>query len=43
MLVPLCPANMAQRRVMLEAIEEAGWRLEEEMRTGTFVLLRPSK
>ena len=42
-LVPLCPANMAQRRVMLGAIEKAGWQLEEEMRTGTFVLLRPYK
>ena len=40
-LVPLCPTNLAHRREILGAIEAAGWRLDEVMRSETFILLRP--
>lgn len=42
-LVPLCPLSAAARKGALEAIGAAGWRLEEEARGATWVLLRPVK
>ncbi|SOC15593.1 hypothetical protein SAMN05877809_10826 [Rhodobacter sp. JA431] len=41
LLVPLCPSNKVTRAQMLSAINEGGWTLVEELRTPTFVLLKP--
>ncbi len=40
-LVPLCPLSAAARAAALEAVAQAGWRLEEEARGASWVLLRP--
>ena len=40
-LVPLCPTGLNVRTGMVKALEDAGWRLEEERRTDTYILLRP--
>lgn len=42
-LVPLCPTGKTRRAEILQAIATAGWRLEEERRTATYVLLKPVK
>lgn len=40
-LVPLCPIGQRQRDEIVTAIADAGWRLVEERRTATYILLRP--
>lgn len=42
-LVPLCPNNREVRASMLEAIDKQGWRLIEERRSETYILLRPER
>ena len=42
-LVPLCPTSKSRRSEIVTAIGAAGWRLVEEYRTPTFILLRPEK
>ena len=42
-VVPLCPASRTRRDEILTAIGVEGWRLEEELRTPTFILLRPER
>lgn len=39
-LVPLCPLSTRARDAKLDWIAEAGWQLEEEIRTGLFILMR---
>ncbi|SOB94526.1 hypothetical protein [Rhodobacter maris] len=41
LLVPLCAVSKPSRAEFLKAVEAAGWTLEEELRTPTFVLLKP--
>ncbi|MFD2174608.1 hypothetical protein [Rhodobacter lacus] len=40
-LVPLCAASKPQRAEFLKAAEGAGWTWVEELRTPTFILLKP--
>ena len=42
-VVPLCPASKTRRGEILTAIEAEGWTLVEELRTPTFLLLRPQR
>ncbi len=42
-LVPLCPTGKSRRAEILRAIADAGWRLVEERRSETYILLRPEK
>ena len=42
-LVPLCPTGQTRRDEIVTAIAEAGWRLVEERRTATYILLRPER
>ncbi|ADE86909.1 hypothetical protein [Rhodobacter capsulatus] len=42
-LVPLCPTGETRRDEIVKAIAEAGWRLIEEHRTATYILLRPER
>jgi len=42
-LVPLCPTGLSRRTEIVKAIADAGWRLSEERRTATYILLRPEK
>jgi len=42
-LVPLCPTGMGRRADIVKAIGEAGWKLVEERRTDTYILLRPER
>lgn len=42
-LVPLCPTGETRRNEIVTALAEAGWRLVEERRTATYILLRPER
>lgn len=42
-LVPLCPTGRTRRAEIVEAIDTAGYRLVEERRTPTYILLKPEK
>lgn len=42
-LVPLCPTGESRRNEIVTAIAAAGWRLIEERRTATYILLRPER
>ena len=42
-LVPLCPTGESRRDEIVKAIADAGWRLVEERRTATYILLRPER
>ena len=42
-LVPLCPTGKNRRDEIVTAIADAGWRLVEERRTATYILLRPER
>ncbi|SDE30918.1 hypothetical protein PUH89_17170 [Rhodobacter capsulatus] len=42
-LVPLCPTGQTRRDEIVTALADAGWRLVEERRTATYILLRPER
>ncbi len=42
-LVPLCPLSTAARQARLDWMAEAGWALEEVLRTDLFILVKPAR